>query len=179
MIEKLNLLNTSFKDRNFSDFDDFLDNGIINSKDISNKIKIAFSIFRSGKIIEEGFSRKLFDRYNISLVQFNILMIIYFSKDKNLSQVEISKKLFTSKANISVILNKMQINGLILKKENKLNRREKRISLTKKGNDVLNKIFKLFSCIITENKLLSFKEEEMLLMSLTKIRKKFKEMGDN
>jgi len=98
--------------------------------------KIMFSTLYTKDLLEDFFSKKL-TPFSITLPQFEIIKTLYFSKELTLTQDDLRKYLFVSKANISSLLTKLEHKNLIERKENKLNKRQKLISLTKNGEELL------------------------------------------
>ncbi len=81
-------------------------------------------------------------KYNLSVVQFNLLMIIaYLNPAKGLSQVEISKHLIVSASNITKLVEKSVQEGLLTRKPNPQSRRENIICITKKGQVLIDKVW--------------------------------------
>ena len=79
-------------EKDFSDWDDILDNGILKCDEILDESKVMISIMRTGKIIEEIHSKFLFKNFDLSIPQLSILEILYFSRNKNLTQNHLARK---------------------------------------------------------------------------------------
>ncbi len=127
---------SSVWDREFKDFDDVLENGILKSDDLPEIGKAIQSIVRTGDIIK-SYIEQFLSKFDLSIAQKSVLDTLFFSKCGYLTQNEISKFMYTSKANVSSILDRMESKGLIKREENKENRREKKVMLTKKGEELL------------------------------------------
>lgn len=80
---------------------------------------------------------KLMRDYGLSLPVFNILMILSRSERKGLKQQEISKLLLVSRANVTGLMNGLLQKGLVKRMPNKKDRRAWLVSLTPKGESLL------------------------------------------
>lgn len=80
--------------------------------------------------------------YGLSAVQFNLLMLAsYQNNGKGLSQVELSKRLIASASNITKLVEKSVQAGFITRKTNPQSRRENIICITKKGQELIDKVW--------------------------------------
>lgn len=170
LIKKSKVWNQEFKD-----WDEILDNGIIKCEYIPEDSKSILSIVRTGQIIEQIVENML-SKYNISIAQKSVLESLYFCENEKMSQSELSKYIFSSKANVSTMLNRMEEKSLI-KREN-ISKREKQISLTKEGKNLIEKIFAEFG-----SKHIPFfkneKEAKELTRTLLELRNKIKSCEAN
>jgi len=93
-------------------------------------------------------------QYDLSAVQFNLLMLAaYKNEDNRLNQVELSKHLIASASNITKLVEKSVRSGLITRKTNPQSRRENIICITKKGQALIDKIWPGYDklvCKLTE-----------------------------
>lgn len=126
------LRESSVWDKEFKDWDDALDNGVLKSDDVPIQNKALLSIFRAGNIVEQIINENL-EIYDLSIPQKNVLDALYFCKKEYMTQDELSKFVFSSKGNISTLLTRMKVKGLIKREDNPDNKRQKKISITKKG----------------------------------------------
>lgn len=80
--------------------------------------------------------------HGLSAVQFNLLMLAaYQNNGKGLSQVELSKRLIASASNITKLVEKSVQAGLITRQTNPQSRRENIICITKKGQELIDKVW--------------------------------------
>lgn len=80
--------------------------------------------------------------YNLSAVQFNLLMLVaYRNQSKGLKQADISSHLIASASNITKLVEKSVRTGLITRQINPLSRRENIICITKKGQNLIDKVW--------------------------------------
>lgn len=108
----------------------------INSSFVPINSKIFFGIYYLKEILDEIQSNDL-KPFNITTPQFEIIKILYFSKEKTLTQSSLKDIIFSSNSNISSLLLRLEEKKLIQRFENSSNRREKILGLTKKGEDLL------------------------------------------
>ena len=81
-------------------------------------------------------------RYDLSVVQFNILMLAaYQNEGKGLSQTELSKRLIASASNITKLVERSVQAQLLIRKANPQNRRENIIYITREGQDLIDQVW--------------------------------------
>ncbi len=157
-------------DKDFENWDDILDNGILKCEGILTESKLMLSIMRTGKILEEIHSKFLSENFDLSIPQLSILEILYFcKKSSGLTQSQLAKNVYSSNANISSLLNRMEIKNIIKREENKNNKREKLIKITSKGKVLLEKVLKILNSHKVD--FLNEVESKKLIKLLQKIRK--------
>lgn len=96
------------------------------------------NIVRTGNFIwtlSDGF----FSPFGISEAQYNILIVLKL-ENKALTQVEIGERLISSRANITLILDKMEKKGLVKRARIEDDRRVLMVGLTAKGRKVVDTI---------------------------------------
>lgn len=101
--------------------------------------KIIFSLFYTQEIVDNENQKRL-SKFNISAPQFEILKILYFSKESVMSQDDIVRVMFSSKANISTQLSKLEKEEMIERQENPQNKRQKLVLLKEKGEEKLYEV---------------------------------------
>lgn len=121
------------------------------------------------KEILDDVHSKMLEKFNITTPQLEIIKILYFSKDSSISQDQIGHYTFSSKANISSHLTKLENKKFITREEDKTNKRRKTVKLTKQGEQ------KLFDIVDECNpkefpSLLNKQESKEFLKLLEKIR---------
>ncbi len=159
----------------FESWDEILDKGILKCEYIPEDNKAMLSIVRTGQIIEHIVEQML-SKYNVSIAQKSVLESLYFCENEKMSQSELSKYIFSSKANVSTLLNRMEEKNFI-KREN-ISKREKHISLTKEGKKLLEKMY----CEFGSKKSDLFKNDKSakeLTNTLLELRSKIKSCGIN
>lgn len=90
-------------------------------------------------------------KYNLSTAQYNVLLAVRFQKEgKGLSQVEIGSHLIVTPSGITKIINKLFEQGLLDVSQNKENRRENLVNITKKGSDLIDDIWPIYDNAIKD-----------------------------
>ncbi|MCA9459941.1 MAG: winged helix DNA-binding protein [Nanoarchaeota archaeon] len=168
-IEKIK--NSPVWKQEFENWDDILDKGIMKCNEINNEDKVLILIMRTSKMIEEH-QNKFLKKFDLSLAQLNILETLYFCHKEYLNQNELSKWLYSSKANISTIIGRMKEKELIKQIDNPNNKKEKQISLTEKGKNKIETIFSIHAKQKTN--LFTQEETNFLINTISKLRFKLK-----
>lgn len=89
--------------------------------------------------------------YGMTIGKFNILMAVrYVGKEEGVSQVAIKDRLIVSAGNITTLAEKLVKDGLISRKQNPESRRENIIKITKKGTDLIEKIWPRYNELIED-----------------------------
>ena len=81
-------------------------------------------------------------QFSLSTSRFNMMMVIkHQAKDGGISQIEIGKKLVVTASNMTKQLDKLIAEGFVEKNAQVGDRRVNLIKITKKGSDLLDKIW--------------------------------------
>ncbi len=124
-------------------------------------------------------SGRFFRRFDITEAQYNVMVIIKLEKRK-LTQVEISERMVSSRANVTSLIDKLQKKGYVRRLPVEGDRRVYQVQLTAKGIKKINEvepeyvktIEKIMACF-------SVGESRRLSRLLVKIRQSFKDIeGD-
>jgi len=161
-------------EKGFDDIDDLIDNGVLKSNMLPIEGKMFVSLIRTSNMIEETLSKKLL-KIGLTLSQVNILEMLHFSKIEFLTQEKISKMVFTSKANISSVLSRMEEKKLINRISNSKNRRENRVKITPLGKEKMLEFFLIGDKIKSNFELLDEKRALKLVEILSVLRKNIKQ----
>jgi DNA-binding MarR family transcriptional regulator len=146
---------------------------MIQSSFVPKDAKIMFSIFFTKEVFEEFLHTKL-EPFSTNPNQIEILKILYFSKDSQVIQEDITRYTFASKASISSQLSKLEKRGFIKRKENPENKRQKLVQLTHEGEDFLFEVSEHWNPFKLRG-LLSSQETKTFLELISKVQKNFKE----
>ena len=80
--------------------------------------------------------------FGLSPAKFNAMMIIkHCAGDRGLSQIEIGRRLIVTASNMTRLLDKLEKDGFIERLNRKGDRRVKLIKISRKGSDILNKVW--------------------------------------
>ena len=96
------------------------------------------SIVRTGNAIWT-LSDTFFTPLGLTEAQYNILIVLKL-ENKSLTQVEIGERLVSSRANITLILDKMEKKGLVRRERIENDRRVLMVGLTSKGRKVVDAV---------------------------------------
>lgn len=105
--------------------------------------------------------------FNLSPAKFNALMVIkHQGKAKGLSQVEIGKFLIVTASNITRLIDKLEKEEFIERLSRKGDRRVNLVKISKKGSDLLDKVWPGYHNMITGLAGLINKEELVVISRL-------------
>lgn len=109
-------------------------------------------------------------QYNLSSSKFNIMMVIkHEGGEKGISQVEVGKKLIVTASNMTKQIDKLIDEGMVERFALEGDRRVNLIKITKKGSDLLDKIWPGYiEAINNITGKLSFEERVILTQILEK-----------
>lgn len=155
-------------EKEFKNVEDVIDNFILKDENISDFLKYINLIIRTSEVIVQA-TEKYFSKYDLSITQKDVLQVLYFSNKEYLTQIQISKFVYTSKSNISSILYRMEKKELIRREENKDNKREKKVFLTYKGKKLIEKLLKDVEKLPIY-KIITEKESKDLIRLLSKLK---------
>jgi MarR family 2-MHQ and catechol resistance regulon transcriptional repressor len=99
--------------------------------------EVVFNILHVFNHLRENLGTAL-QREGISIVGFNVLGILNYSKEKGLPLNILSRLLIVSRANITGVIDSLVRNGLVARFNNKADRRVKIAKITKKGEKKLH-----------------------------------------
>ncbi len=89
--------------------------------------------------------------YNLTPAKFNAMMIIkHVGKDKGIRQIEIGRRLIVTASNMTRLLDKLEQEGFIERLSLKGDRRVNLSRISKKGSDLLDKVWPGYYKKITE-----------------------------
>ncbi len=96
------------------------------------------NIVRTGSFIGK-ISDGFFSPFDLTEAQYNILVVLKL-ENKSLTQVEIGERLISSRANITLILDKMEKKGLVKRERIENDRRVLMVDLTAKGRKLVDAV---------------------------------------
>ncbi len=82
-------------------------------------------------------SYKFFSKTDITDAQFNVLMQLKYSKQQKLSQVDLSKRLFVNRADVTGLIDRLEKGGFVKRGNHPTDRRINLIAITSKGLELL------------------------------------------
>ena len=165
------LKNSKIWHQDFKDWDDILERGILKCELIPEENKALVSILRTSKLLEDAIS-KILEKYNLSIPQKSVLESLYFCPEKHMTQNELAKYIFSTKSNISTLLNRMEEKNLI-ERYQKDSKKEKNVRITKEGKKLIEKVF--FETSSRKNTIIeNEKDAKKMTKDLKKIRDNLK-----
>ncbi len=130
-----------------------------------------------------GLTRKGADRFfwqfGLSQSQFNVLFLLKYRAPGGCSQTEIARGLLVQGANISVILRRLDTNGLISREWDSSDERAYRVRLTTKGRRLITRIEPVYYQMmhgVTNG--LSKRDLDQLICLLERCESNIEGMGD-
>lgn len=80
--------------------------------------------------------------FNLTPAKFNAMMVIkHVGREKGLSQIDIGRRLIVTASNMTRLLDKLEKEGYIKRFAREGDRRVKLIKISKKGSDILDKVW--------------------------------------
>ena len=120
---------------------DFLDRFGIDTKKEKFGETAIYGLACAYSLIEKEISGYL-RPYNLTPAKFNAMMVIkHAGKKSGLSQIEIGRRLIVTASNMTRLIDRLQREGFIERFDEKGDRRINRIKISKKGSDVLDKVW--------------------------------------
>ncbi len=129
------------------------------------------SIYYTGSVLKKR-SDEFFRRFNLTDVQFNVLMLLKYQSEPNrgLSQSQISRMMLVNRANITTLIDRMEKSQLALREPDHNDRRYNIIILSNHGRKLLEKVEPLYQKEIDAVTSLSEPEQKKLISLLEKLR---------
>ena len=147
------------------------------SAEVFNAISCIFSLI-------ERRSEEYFKPFNLSPVKFNTLILIkYLGKEIGLSQNDICHHLIVTPSNITRLLDRLISDKYVTRQTDPNDRRGNLIKITKKGSNVLDKVFQGYGEMIQQTVYLLDRPEveqlsTLLLKWFMKLNENAKDMGN-
>lgn len=126
--------------------------------------KAVINIFYTYHVLKENMS-SLLKPYKISFQQYNVLRILRGAHPMGLSSASICEKLIDRKSDVSRLINRIQILGLIERRQNKKDKRISEIFLTLRGLEILGQI-RAIDNFYKEKMPIKLTDEEAQLLSV-------------
>ncbi|MBI5555599.1 MAG: MarR family transcriptional regulator [Elusimicrobia bacterium] len=85
-------------------------------------------------------SYKFFSKSDITDAQFNVLMQLKYAKNKKLSQVDLSKRLFVNRADVTGLIDRLEKGGFVKRGSHSTDRRVNLLTITSTGLELLERL---------------------------------------
>lgn len=108
--------------------------------------ELVLNIVRTATIIA-GKGALLFRRFDLTEAQFNVLFALKYKKN-DWTQSDLGKRLVVTRASITSVLDKLEAKGLVKRNEVEGNRRIYHVSLTRKGQALIDKVEPVYRATI-------------------------------
>lgn len=95
-------------------------------------------LLRTAEILWRG-SHRLFARWNLSPSQFNVLNLL-LDYPQGCSQVDLSRALIMNRSNVTGLVDRLEIRGLLQRQETPGDRRAYRVVLTQPGRQLVQEM---------------------------------------
>lgn len=100
--------------------------------------ELVLNIVRTAAVIA-GEGAVLFRRFDLTEAQFNVLFALKYKKNE-WTQSDLGKRLVVTRASITSVLDKLESKGLVRRNDVEGNRRIYHISLTRKGQNLIDRV---------------------------------------
>ncbi|NLV44819.1 MAG: MarR family transcriptional regulator [Candidatus Hydrogenedentes bacterium] len=100
--------------------------------------ELVLNIVRTAAVIA-GEGAALFRRFDLTEAQFNVLFALKYKKNE-WTQSDLGKRLVVTRASITSVLDKLESKGLVRRNDVAGNRRIYHISLTRKGQNLIDRV---------------------------------------
>jgi len=113
-----------------------------------------------------------FARYGLSWPKFNALIHLYMTGDRGLIQSELSKKMLVSRANITGLIERLEKEGLVVRRNDPSDKRVLRVCLTDRAVRLIDTFLPVHNEYMHKvMSVLDRDEKEVLISLLKKIHK--------
>ena len=121
--------------------------------------------------LEDVFSMH-FARYGLSWPKFNALVQLYMAGDQGMTQSELSKKMLVSRANITGLIERLEKEDLVVRRNDPSDKRVFRVCLTNKACALIQSFLPVHTTFMQKvMSILDIHEKEVLISLLRKLNK--------
>jgi DNA-binding MarR family transcriptional regulator len=123
---------------------------------------IGFLLYRTARAMAAFFNRKLSESgCGVTVDQWGLLLLL--SENDGINQKDISQHTCKDKTFVTRMIDQMVAEGLVVRKEHKTDRRNRKIHLTAKGRKTMEKLVPLVKEKILGEASVNFTAQELLL----------------
>lgn len=128
------------------------------------------SLVRTSTLMQK-LSNRFFSKFNLTDVQFNILMILKAHGSEGLSQQELSEQLVVGKSNVVGLVDRLEKAGYVRRTSHPSDRRFNQIVLAPKGSKLEQRVERsYFKEVDRMMNVLAGTEKQVLIHAMEKIR---------
>jgi DNA-binding MarR family transcriptional regulator len=104
---------------------------------------VVSNLFRAASAVRNHLEREILSRHGLSWTGFVVLWVVWVWE--SIETRTIAEEVGTSKASLTGVLKTLERDGLIIKKQSKIDRRLVLVTLTSDGRRIMKKIFPEFN----------------------------------
>ena len=143
----------------------------LNNK-LENDLDILKEIFTVLKLTNKYYD-KICKEFNITQVQFDVLYLLYISKDNCVKMSTLGDKLEMARSGVTILVDRMALAGLVKRRPDVEDRRIINVMITEKGNEIMNEIFQSNGIFkVSTLDFIQQEEKELLCKLIIKIKEK-------
>lgn len=141
---------------------------------------VIYSIGKTYSVLAKYFNQE-YKIFGLNPTKVNVLIVAkHIGKTEGIRQNEIGSKLVVSEANITKVIDSLEKKGLVLREAKPGDRRANLIKITKKGSELLDKVWVNHLKLVDKlTRSLNEREKRLLEGLLSKIRTGVKEEGQD
>ena len=113
---------------------------IDSDSDTKKSLRAWLYLMKCAKRMEQEMSDRFRETYNSSFSRFDVMAHLHHAGDSGLSTSQLGARLLASKGNITRLLDRMEKDGLILRKTCSKDRRVSNVSLSRKGGELFSRM---------------------------------------
>lgn len=148
----------------------------VDNRDRYLSIRAVIELGEAAQALEDIMSTHL-ARFGLSLPKFKALVELHMAGDRGLNQSELSKKMKVSRANITGLIERMEKDGLVTRKNHPTDRRAFHVSLSERAEGMVNAFLPAHNDFMHRAMSgLECSEKEALIALLGKMKKGFDEI---
>ncbi|OAA90242.1 MarR family winged helix-turn-helix transcriptional regulator [Clostridium ljungdahlii] len=112
------------------------DTDLINIDPMELTFEVADEIVKVSEIINR-FGEECYKKFKLTQVQFKVLYYLYLCGDEGSTSSTLSKKLGVKKPSVTTLIDRMTSKGIVMRQEDKNDRRYTKVIITEEGKDIL------------------------------------------
>ena len=112
----------------------------VRTGDSKHSLRAWLYLLKCSKKLDQVMSARLRQHYDSSLSRFDVLAHLDLAGNEGLSTSALAGKLLASKGNITRLLDRMELDGLILRHQHSADKRVHKIILSGKGAELFSKM---------------------------------------
>ncbi|RMD01312.1 MarR family transcriptional regulator [Clostridium autoethanogenum] len=109
---------------------------LINIDPMELTFEVADEIVKVSEIINR-FGEECYKKFKLTQVQFKVLYYLYLCGDEGSTSSTLSKKLGVKKPSVTTLIDRMTSKGIVMRQEDKNDRRYTKVIITEEGKDIL------------------------------------------